>query len=184
MNIYEKLAHARVDLQEMGLRKSGRNNYSGYDYFELKDYLPAINKLMVKYNMVGICSFYEECATLSIVDAENPEDVVYFHSPMGHAALKGCHDVQNLGAVETYTRRYLYMAAFEIVEGDTLDAVQGSDEDPLGTGNTEKRLPSRGQAVCEECGAKMTGAQAKLSQAKFEGRLLCPNCQPKEGANA
>jgi hypothetical protein len=47
---------------------------------------------------------------------------------MGSAALKGCHEVQNIGAVETYQRRYLWVAALEIVEHDALDATTGKDQ--------------------------------------------------------
>jgi hypothetical protein len=47
---------------------------------------------------------------------------------MSSAALKGCHDVQNLGAVQTYLRRYLWTNAFEIVEHDALDATTGGAE--------------------------------------------------------
>jgi hypothetical protein len=47
---------------------------------------------------------------------------------MSSAALKGCHDVQNLGAVQTYLRRYLWTNAFEIVEHDALDATTGGVE--------------------------------------------------------
>jgi hypothetical protein len=47
---------------------------------------------------------------------------------MGSAALKGCHEVQNIGAVETYQRRYLWVAALEIVEHDALDATTGKDK--------------------------------------------------------
>ena len=59
MNLYEKLANARVELQEMGLRKSGKNTFAKYDYFELGDMMPAINRLMAKYKMLGMCSFNE-----------------------------------------------------------------------------------------------------------------------------
>jgi hypothetical protein len=45
---------------------------------------------------------------------------------MGTANLQGCHEVQNIGAVETYQRRYLYVTALSIVEHDALDAVTGS----------------------------------------------------------
>jgi hypothetical protein len=41
---------------------------------------------------------------------------------MSEASLKGCHPVQNLGAVETYVRRYLWVTALEIVEHDGLDS--------------------------------------------------------------
>ena len=50
---------------------------------------------------------------------------------MGSAQLKGCHIVQNIGAVETYQRRYLYVSALAIVEHDALDAVTGSDVAPV-----------------------------------------------------
>jgi hypothetical protein len=45
---------------------------------------------------------------------------------MSSAALKGCHEVQNLGAVQTYLRRYLWVAALEIVEHDAIDASEGA----------------------------------------------------------
>lgn len=175
MNLYEKLANARVELQEMGLRKSGKNTFAKYDYFELGDMMPAINRLMAKYKMLGMCSFNEDYATLSIFDAEKPEDVIVFKSPMSTAELKGCHPVQNLGAVETYIRRYLWTAAFEIVECDALDATTGkpkaTDEDPLGLGIPESNK-------CKVCGATLTTAQKQLSMQKY-GELLCPDCQKK-----
>ena len=45
---------------------------------------------------------------------------------MGTANLKGCHEVQNIGACETYQRRYLYTTALSISEHDALDATTGS----------------------------------------------------------
>jgi hypothetical protein len=48
-------------------------------------------------------------------------------SPMSEAALKGCHAVQNLGAVQTYIRRYLWVTALEIVEHDAIDSSSGAD---------------------------------------------------------
>jgi hypothetical protein len=52
-------------------------------------------------------------------------------SPMSTAALKGCHPVQNLGAVQTYLRRYLWSAAIELVEADKLDATVAEDKETL-----------------------------------------------------
>jgi hypothetical protein len=66
-------------------------------------------------------------AYLTIHDTDG-EGFVTFTSPMSSAALKGCHDVQNLGAVQTYLRRYLWTNAFEIVEHDALDATTGGVE--------------------------------------------------------
>ncbi len=44
------------------------------------------------------------------------------------AQLKGCHEVQNLGASITYITRYLLVMALAICEHDALDATTGSEE--------------------------------------------------------
>lgn len=112
-------------LQSEGLKKTGENKYSGYNYFELGDFLPKINELMLKSGLCSKICFTDTDAVLTIVDADKPEDTLTFTSPIASAQLKGCHDIQNLGAVQTYLRRYLWITAMEISEHDTLDAVTG-----------------------------------------------------------
>lgn len=130
MNVYEKLQEVRVELQNMNLKKSGKNTFSKYEYFELSDFLPSINQLCKKYKLSTVTTFNEDFAALEVINVEAPEEKIIFTSPMAKAELKGCHEIQNVGAVETYQRRYLMMLAFEIVESDTLDAVTGSDKMP------------------------------------------------------
>jgi hypothetical protein len=110
------------------MKKSGHNKFAGYQYFELGDFLTPIQKIFGEVGLCGVVSFTAETATLRIVDIESPDQQIEFTSPMGSAALKGCHEVQNIGAVETYQRRYLYVTALEIVEHDALDAVTGSPD--------------------------------------------------------
>ncbi|MCK3657263.1 single-stranded DNA-binding protein [Pasteurellaceae bacterium Pebbles2] len=127
MSIYQKLAEARVKLQEKGLAQSGYNKFSGYKYFELKDFLPEANRIFNELKICGVVSFTKEFATLTIYDSES-DGKIEFTSPMADANLKGCHDIQNLGAVETYQRRYLYVTALEISECDVLDENTGNPE--------------------------------------------------------
>lgn len=127
MNIYEKMQEARVKLHEVDMKKSGNNKFVGYQYFELGDFLPHITRIFAELKLFSMIGFDDQMATLTIVNAEKPEEAVVFTSPMSTAALKGCHDVQNLGAVQTYLRRYLYVNALEIVEHDPLDATTGND---------------------------------------------------------
>jgi len=122
--VHKKLMEARIRLQGTKLQKSGLNKFAGYKYFELADFLPTVQAI---FNDVGLCdviSFTEDVATMTIYDVEDGSSVV-FTSPMGSANLKGCHMVQNIGAVETYQRRYLYTVAMAIVEHDALDATTG-----------------------------------------------------------
>ena len=125
MNVYKKLQKARIKLQQTELKKSGKNKFAGYEYFELGDFLPAIQRICDEVGLCGVVSYDEVNATLTIHDTDGDGTIV-FSSPMSSAELKGCHAVQNLGAVQTYLRRYLWTNAFEIVEHDSLDATTGS----------------------------------------------------------
>ncbi len=125
MSVYKKLQDARIKLQNTKLTKSGKNKFAGYEYFELGDFLPAVQKICNEVGLCGAVSYTNDLAYLNIYDVET-NDCVVFTSPMSKAELKGCHDVQNLGAVQTYLRRYLWTAAFEIVEHDALDATTGN----------------------------------------------------------
>ena len=130
MNIYEKLAAARVEFQARKPRMSGKNSFAGYSYFELSDILPVINQIGKDMGFVCIVSFLADSATLTFCDTEKPADTIVFTSPMSTASLKGCHEVQNLGAVETYIKRYLYQNAFEIVEADAVNGTHNPNETP------------------------------------------------------
>jgi hypothetical protein len=125
MKVLKKLITVRNELAGMPLNKSGHNKFAGYKYFELGDFLPAIQMLFEKHGLVDVICFNEDLATMTIHDVEDNSSVV-FTSPMGSANLKGCHEVQNIGAVESYQRRYLYTTALAIVENDVLDATTGS----------------------------------------------------------
>lgn len=127
MPVHSKLNKARLTLQSKKLAKSGHNKFAGYLYFELGDFLPSVQEIFAQIGLCGIVSYTADLATLTITDTEDGSQIV-LTSPMGSAALKGCHEVQNIGAVETYQRRYLWVTAMEIVEHDALDAVTGQDQ--------------------------------------------------------
>jgi len=127
LNVLKKLIDSRVALQHKSLNKSGHNKFAGYKYFELADFLPTVQQLFQEKGLVDVISFTETLATMIVFDIEDGSSVS-FTSPMGSANLKGCHEVQNIGAVESYQRRYLYTAALAIVENDVLDAVTGDDK--------------------------------------------------------
>ena len=127
MTVYKKLIDARNLLQTKQLTKSGHNKFAGYKYFELGDFLPTVQAIFKEVGLVDVISFDAELATMMLYDVDGSGCVV-FTSPMGSAALKGCHEVQNIGAVETYQRRYLYTTALAISEHDALDATMGDVE--------------------------------------------------------
>jgi len=150
MSVYKKLMQARIALQSTTLTKSGLNKFAGYKYFELGDFLPAIQSIFKDVGLCGIISYGREIATLTIIDTDG-DGRVEITSPMSTAALKGCHEVQNLGAVQTYIRRYLWVTAMEIVEHDALDSAP-PQRDSKGIPASFKSSPLQGatDAINEE----------------------------------
>lgn len=132
MTVFEKLNEARLRFQNANVQKSGNNKFAGYTYYELSDILPFINQIANELKFACIVNFTTERATLDFCDLEADAKIT-FTSPMSSANLKGCHEVQNLGAVETYIKRYLYQNCFEIVESDVLDETMNPLEKPNGS---------------------------------------------------
>lgn len=120
MSIYAKLAQARVKLQKENLKKTGNNR--NFKYFELKDFLPRVNEIFEELKMCAVVRYSSELATLTIYDCEKDESIE-FTSPMVQKALPSGTEIQNLGAIQTYQRRYLYLTALEIVEDDLVDGI-------------------------------------------------------------
>lgn len=125
LNVYQKLQKSRVELQNKKLKKSGKNKYAGFVYYELADFIPAVNEIFNNNGLFSEFNIDKEIAILRILNTENLEEVIEFKSPIADANLKGCTPIQSLGGVHTYMKRYLYLNALEIVESDMFDSKAG-----------------------------------------------------------
>ena len=130
MSVFKKLQQARVKLQSIELKKSGKNTFAKYSYFELADFLPAINTIFDEVGLCDVISFTDNSAFIQITDVETGEHIV-FTSPSADAPLKGALPIQALGAQHTYLRRYLYLLALNIVEHDSIDASEPVKTEPV-----------------------------------------------------
>lgn len=129
MNIYEKLQECRVELHKKDLKKTGENKFSKYMYFELGDFLPQAMDIMVKHKLFSQFKFETEKASLLIVNTEKPDEQLLFESPSVIAELKGGNPIQNIGAAQTYMRRYLYMMALELTDADVVNQTDPDEND-------------------------------------------------------
>ena len=120
MSLAKKIAEVKLLLHKQELKKSGINNFSKYSYFELVDFLPFIIEKCTEIGVLTYCTFGTDVARLIVIDTDT-EEKFEVTSPMSSASLKGCHEVQNLGAVQTYLRRYLYTMLFDIIESDGME---------------------------------------------------------------
>jgi len=122
MSVYKKLQHARRQLLAADLKKSGKNKFAGFEYFELADFLPSISCIFDDVGLCGVVRFHADTATLTIVDSEEPHASIEFTTPLVYAENAKGQAIQSLGATHTYLRRYLWLMAMEIVEHDAVDA--------------------------------------------------------------
>ena len=127
-SIYEKLAEMRVELQAKKLIKTGKNTYSKYEYYELSDFLPSCNSIAAQHKTLFKFAINENTASLTLINLENLEDVIEFSIPTASVSIQGATAMQNIGAVTTYARRYLYMIAMEISEDDNLDIADTAEK--------------------------------------------------------
>jgi hypothetical protein len=178
MGVHKKLMDARIQLQAAPLKKSGHNKFAGYSYFELGDFLPTINQIFARVGLCGVVSFDKELATLTITDTEDNSEIK-LTSPMADANLKGCHPIQNLGAVETYTRRYLWVSAMEIVEHDALDSSAPLKEEKViisPTQGAQENIPIEELRYLEEVAVDLIAmceqGDPKAAWVKLEGENL------------
>lgn len=122
-NIYVKLVEARVRFQESKIEKTGNNSFAKYKYFQLDDFIPAIDKINKELGLCTIFNLTDNEATLTMVNVDNPSEVIVFNAPSEKVEIKGATSVQNLGGEITYLKRYLYQNAYEITEPDLVEGV-------------------------------------------------------------
>lgn len=139
-NLNESIIKIRVELQNSKLKKSGKNKFAGFDYFELADFLPRLNELMLEENVNDLFNIKDNEATLTLIKGkekqiysipftmfETPINMRYDNNTKKYKEVKSMQDIQYLGALNTYYKRYLYLNAFGITDGEVIDSMDNSN---------------------------------------------------------
>ena len=140
----QSIISIRVGLQNSKLNKSGKNKFAGFDYFELSDFLPKLNELMLEEDINDRYYIKDGYAVLELIKGvevntytmpfvlfETPANIKVDKDTGEAREIKTMQDIQYLGALNTYYKRYLYLNAFGITDGEVID---GMDNGNLGTG--------------------------------------------------
>ena len=146
-NLNESIIEIRVKLQNAKLKKSGKNKFAGFDYFELADFLPKLNELMLEEKINDRFYIKDGYAILEIQKgneiATYQMPFVLFETPLTfkkdkngnflkdkngeYIQVASMQDIQYLGALNTYYKRYLYINAFGITDGEIIDSMNNDD---------------------------------------------------------
>lgn len=146
-NLNESIIKIRVDLQNSKIKKSGKNKFANFDYFELSDFLPRLNELMLQEGINDNFKITNDLATLTLIKGEEKQEYtipfVIFDTPLTYKKDKSgnylkdkngeyiqvpsMQDIQYLGALNTYYKRYLYLNAFGVTDGEIIDSMDNNE---------------------------------------------------------
>lgn len=163
-SLNESIISIRVKLQNAKLKKSGKNKFAGFDYFELADFLPKLNELMLEE---GVNDRFYIKDNYSILELQKGEEIntytipfILFETPLTYKKDKdgnfvknkegdyiqvpSMQDIQYLGALNTYYKRYLYLNAFGITDGEVIDSMNNEE---MVSEQKEERKATAGQVA-------------------------------------
>lgn len=162
-NLNESIIKIRVDLQNSKLKKSGKNKFAGFDYFELADFLPRLNELMLQEGINDRFYIKDDYATLELQKGEEKQEYtmpfVMFEVPMNKGGIPSMQKIQYLGALNTYYKRYLYLNAFGITDGEIIDSMDNSnlEKNPVDELKDKiKKYGTKASSKLKELGKKLS----------------------------
>jgi len=120
--VYEKIQKAIDLIKKSPLKKQGRNTYSEYDYYTPEQ----VNKLVTdackelnlfhKFDLVR--NEYGIEGVVVVIDLENNKGIAEYRMASDVPSIKATNIAQQLGGAMTYTKRYMLMNIFDIVDNN------------------------------------------------------------------
>ena len=143
-SVMKNLQKSRVDWQSKPRKKSGFNKFQNFKYFVLKDILPTVNEIFNKNGLYSQYNLTKDYAELIITDSSTGDYLTY-RIPVQKLDNP---TMQNIGAINTYSKRYLYMNALEIEEDE--DELDSQDLDkPVNKESKEELIKKISEALGE-----------------------------------
>ena len=121
MVVSDKIEEARNCFQDM--KESGRNNFQKYNYAELKDIVPIVRRICKEYKLKTKFDwdYMNNVMSLTVTDMEDGStDLSVIPLAPLSAGDPGKY-MQDVGRIQTYARRYLYLQCFDIAVPDEID---------------------------------------------------------------
>lgn len=179
-NLNESIISIRVKLQNSKLKKSGKNKFAGFDYFELKDFLPKLNELMLEEGVNDLFTIIDNLVTLTLIKGEERQTYqmpfTIYETPVNIRQdkngeireVKSMQDIQYLGALNTYYKRYLYLNAFGITDGEIIDNMNNEELTSTKKPTTEKKEVKASPKQIELIKTLVSDLNAMLSYYRVE----------------
>lgn len=143
-SVMKKIQQARIEWLKEPRKKSKYNTFQKYNYFVLKDILPPVNKIFNELKLYSHYNLYKDHAALVITDTETGDSIKY-KLPVQQIENP---TMQQIGSINTYAKRYLYMNALEIEEEE--DGIDSTDQEEVTKETKEELVKKISEALGEK----------------------------------
>lgn len=131
IKIMKKINDGRSYFQQQDIKKSGKNKYQHFNYFELQDIIPIKNEICTKFKIADyfIFDIEKQNARLEIYDLEqdDQQEPITFQILIPEPQeMNSTKRMQEIGALQTYSHRYLLLQFLDVTECDRIDATNTS----------------------------------------------------------
>ena len=119
--VLQKLKDARKVIKDSDLKKSGRNEYSKFDYYTPEQVEALVDNACAKTNTIVLCNLKADefglYQTLDFIDLESQEKIS-FEMRTKHGSITATNETQQMGGTDTYSERYIKMKVFQIKDNN------------------------------------------------------------------
>jgi len=119
--LLKKLKEAREIIMTTGLKKSGHNEYSNFDYYTPEQVEALVNDACEKTGTIVLCNLKADefglFQTLDFVDIETGLKIS-FEMRTKHGSITATNESQQMGGTDTYSERYIKMKVFQIKDNN------------------------------------------------------------------
>ena len=143
--------NARLQFLESNPKKSGRNEFQKFSYYELDDIVPTATRICNElglYTEIDLGANLFGYATLTVINIDNADEKVYFRIKMPELNNENMNKaLQETGSCQTYLRRYLYLQFLDIAQNDEVDSTdlsQSKQKKPVAKPRNKPTPPASG----------------------------------------
>lgn len=142
-SLWKKIKEAKKMFRAANVKKTGYNHFQKFSYYELRDIVPVAAEIFDKVGVEIHYTLTDHLATMDVKDIDTMAETTYTCPTSTYSGTTN-QQIQGVGSVQTYTRRYLYQQVLDIVECDTVDN-QDKDKTP-----THEEIIELSRKIAEE----------------------------------
>lgn len=154
-NVLSKLALARQVIKAKKIRPDAKNEFSNYDYFSPEQIARLVTEACIETNSICIFNLKKDelghYGELCFTDMDSNESITTIMRTE-KPSIKATNETQQMGGMQTYTKRYCLMSLFDIEDNtadfDSQDNTKAQNKAPKE--NNQTNGATNGSSVANE----------------------------------